>query len=37
MEVFFMGSKTVAYLFKKDGSLHIFGFNGEHLGRFAPG
>ena len=37
MTIYMWGGKPVAYLKNDDGRLHVYGFNGEHLGWFVRG
>ena len=37
MTIYLWGGKPVAYLKNEDGRLHVYGFNGEHLGWFVKG
>jgi len=37
LTIYLWGGKPVAYLHKKSGEFHVYGFNGNHLGWFIDG
>ena len=37
LTIYLWGGKPVAYMFKKSGEFHVYGFNGNHLGWFIDG